>query len=196
MQICINLFIFFHGHLICVFESHRPNSQLFYPFYYRPGLIDTPCPCYSVCWLWRMSCILWRMLWISWTILGSFVSILVTIYLRIEYCFIVKVFSKLPFCFQFYIPFYCTYCIYFAPFFKKIFHALIFMSYTSLRLMLFVKNTTLNKVYLILSYQNIIWYFDPTIWVFSPPMNRWQSFFAFHIYLIRSLYWNYQWFLE
>ena len=43
LYICMNLFIFFHGHLIFVFESLRPNSQLFYPFYYRPGLIDTPC---------------------------------------------------------------------------------------------------------------------------------------------------------
>ena len=113
----LDLFVFFHGHLIFVFESHRPNSQLSYPLYYRPGPIDTPCPCYSVCWLWRMLCILWRMLWILWTILDSFGYILVTIYLCTEYCFIVKVFSRPSFCFQFYIPFYCTYCIYFAPLF-------------------------------------------------------------------------------
>ena len=52
--------------------------------------------------------------------------------------------------FQFYIPFDCTCCIYFAPM-LLFFHALIFMSYTSLWLMLSVSNM-LNEVYFILSY--------------------------------------------
>ena len=138
MQICINLFIFFHGHLIFVFESHRPNSQLFYSFYYRPGLIDTPCPCYSLYGLWRMLCILWRMLWISWTILGSFVSIFDDdisshrILLHCESIFETSILFSILYSILMYILYIvCTFVFIF-------FHALIFMSYTSLRLMLSV----------------------------------------------------------
>ena len=113
MQICMNLLLLCHDHLIFAFESHRPNGQLFYPIYYRPGLIDTPYPRYSLCWLWRMLCFLWRMLCISRTSLCSFVSMFsddISSHRILLHC--EGIFEGF---FQCCIAFYCKYWIYFSP---------------------------------------------------------------------------------
>ena len=79
---------------ICVYVSFF-SVVCFYFTLGRPGRIDTSCPCNSICWLWRMLCI-----W--WTILVSFLStcILVLIYLRIGFCFVLKGYYTFPYFFN------------------------------------------------------------------------------------------------